>query len=82
MRKFLEEGHHISLVTDRYGTVTGLVTLEDILETVVGVEIMDESDKVADLQELARKLWRTRASKKGLDADAVVMVSDETATES
>jgi len=69
MRRFLKEGHHFSLVTDSYGTVTGLLTLEDILETVVGVEIMDESDKVADLQALARKLWRERMHKKGVNAE-------------
>lgn len=67
MRSFLNDGHHFSLVTDKYGTVTGLLTLEDILETVVGVEIMDESDEVADLQALARQLWKDRAIKKGLD---------------
>jgi magnesium and cobalt exporter, CNNM family len=78
MRTFLDEGHHFGLVTDRFGTVTGLVTLEDILETVVGVEIMDESDKVADLQEVARKLWRGRARKKGLDAKELDAVSLDT----
>jgi magnesium and cobalt exporter, CNNM family len=66
MRSFLKEGHHITLVTDKFGTVTGLLTLEDILETVVGVEIMDESDQVADLQELARQLWKSRAERMGI----------------
>lgn len=70
MRTFLDEGYHFSLVTDSFGTVTGLLTLEDILETVVGVEIMDESDEVADLQALARQLWRDRATKKGLNPEA------------
>lgn len=71
MRLFLKEGHHITLVTDNFGTVTGLLTLEDIVETVIGVEIMDESDQVADLQELARDLWKRRANKMGIDPDAV-----------
>lgn len=78
MRTFLKNGHHITLVTDRFGTVTGLLTLEDILETVVGVEIMDESDQVADLQELARELWRTRAERMGLDAEDLPVEMDET----
>ena len=76
MRKFLDEGHHFALVTDRFGTVTGLVTLEDILETVVGVEIMDESDEVADLQEVARKLWRERAQKKGVGSEELAAMSE------
>ena len=77
MRSFLNEGHQFGLVTDRFGTVTGLVTLEDILETVVGVEIMDETDEVADLQEVARKLWRKRAQKKGLDSKDLEAVQVE-----
>lgn len=71
MKNFLDQSHHFSLVTDQFGTVTGLLTLEDILETVVGVEILDETDQVADLQALARQLWRERASKVGLDTEAL-----------
>ena len=69
MRRFLKQGHHFGLVTDRYGTIVGLLTLEDILETVIGVEIMDESDRVPDLQALARRLWRERRKKKGLQPE-------------
>ncbi|MGB5553292.1 MAG: hemolysin family protein [Flavobacteriaceae bacterium] len=57
---------HIALVIDEYGSVSGLVTMEDVIETLLGLEIMDESDNVADLQELARKNWETRAKRSGV----------------
>ncbi len=57
---------HISLVVDEYGTVSGLVTMEDVIETLLGQEIMDESDNVEDLQLLARKNWENRAKRLGI----------------
>ena len=42
------------IVKDEFGGTTGLVTLEDCIETLLGVEIMDESDKVADMRKLAK----------------------------
>lgn len=70
-RRMLEKGHHMNLVQNEFGTIVGLVTLEDVLETVVGVEIVDEHDKVADMQLLARRLWRKRATRMGIDAGDV-----------
>ena len=58
--------NHIAIVTDNYGSVVGLVSMEDLFETLLGFEIMDESDNVEDLQRLARKQWEARAKKQGL----------------
>ncbi|OYX24667.1 MAG: hemolysin [Flavobacteriales bacterium 32-35-8] len=58
--------NHMALVVDEYGSVNGIVTMEDVIETLLGFEIMDESDNIADLQHLARKSWETRAKRLGI----------------
>lgn len=62
----IEKREHVALVVDEYGSVSGLVTQEDVIETLLGFEIMDESDNIADLQSLARKKWEKRAKDLGL----------------
>lgn len=64
--ELIKQREHIALVVDEYGTVSGLVTQEDVIETLLGLEIMDESDNVADLQNLARKSWEERAKRLGI----------------
>ncbi len=60
---------HIVLVVDEYGDMQGVLTLEDIFETLLGLEIVDESDATVDMQKLARSRWRRRARKMGLKID-------------
>ncbi|GGZ75153.1 CNNM domain-containing protein [Algibacter mikhailovii] len=64
--KLIESKNHMALVVDEYGSVSGLLTMEDVIETLLGLEIMDESDKVSDLQLQARKNWESRAKKLGI----------------
>ena len=68
--RLIAERHHIMLVTNEFGTSVGLVTLEDIIETIFGIEILDESDHHPDLQHHARNLWHERAKKMGIDIEA------------
>jgi len=62
LTSFLKQRKHIAVVVDEYGGVAGLVTLEDLIETLLGNEIVDETDVVVDLQEKARQLNRQRVS--------------------
>jgi CBS domain containing-hemolysin-like protein len=57
---------HIALVLDDYGSAQGLATMEDVIETMLGLEIMDESDNVEDMQMLARKNWEKRSKSLGI----------------
>lgn len=66
METLLEQRQHIALVVGEYGETKGLVTLEDVVETLLGVEIVDEGDKVDDMQKLARQLWKKRAERMGI----------------
>ncbi len=66
LEEFLREHTHIILVVTEYGSVVGIITLEDVLETLLGLEIVDEKDKTRDMQELARRHWRRQAARLGV----------------
>ena len=57
---FFEKRQHLFVVVDEYGSVTGVISMEDVLEEIVGEEIIDESDRTKDMRELARR--RTSAN--------------------
>ena len=67
--QFLQARSHMILVVDGYGSTEGILTLEDVLETLLGLEFVDEGDKDVDMQKLARNLWRRRAKAMGIVID-------------
>ncbi|MFB6231281.1 MAG: CNNM domain-containing protein [Salinibacter sp.] len=66
LERLLDRLEHIALVVDEYGGVAGVVTMEDVVETLLGLEIVDEADSVEDMQALARKQWFQRARELGM----------------
>jgi CBS domain containing-hemolysin-like protein len=60
---FIQQSEHIAAVTDDYGGMAGLVTMEDVVETLLGAEIVDETDVTADLQAMAKEQWSNRYKK-------------------
>ncbi len=67
--RFIETREHIALVLDNFGGKAGIVTMEDVIETLLGIEIVDELDDTEDMQVLARKRWKERAEHLGLLKD-------------
>ena len=69
MQKMVDERVPISLIISEYGDSLGIATMEDLVETMLGIEIVDESDSHVDMQERARQLWEIRAKAAGIDLD-------------
>ncbi len=73
----LDRLEHIALAVDEYGGVAGVVTMEDVVETLLGLEIVDEADSAEDMQLLARRQWLARARRLGIVPPQIDESEDE-----
>ncbi len=79
--RLMKKREHIALVVDSFGGMAGIATMEDVIETMLGLEIVDESDRNEDMQLLARKNWQQRAKRLGLIEERPASVEDKTLVE-
>lgn len=62
--EMIRKKEHISVIIDEYGCMRGIITLEDIIETMLGLEIVDEKDTIIDMRKFARDLWESKQASK------------------
>ena len=67
----LKNRHHITVIVNEHGGTEGLVSLEDLIESIIGMEIVDETDRVENMRILARKRWVKRAKKMGIKDSSI-----------
>lgn len=73
LNRLLEKNEHIALVVGDFGGTAGIVTQEDVIETLLGLEIVDESDDTTDMQAVARKIRENRAKRGGIEVNSDVI---------
>ena len=71
LEKLLDNREHILLVVDDHGGMEGVVTLEDVVETLIGIEIVDEVDRHVDMRKVAREKWGNRMKTHGVDVSEI-----------
>ena len=79
--KLLGKKEHISVIIDEYGCFRGIVTMEDVIETMLGTEIVDEKDKVTDMQEFAREKWQEQQEQQNLEEQKAEEQTEKSAEE-
>ena len=79
--QLIDAKQHLAVVVGEYGGTSGIATMEDVIETMLGLEIVDEADRERDMQAVARARWRERAEKLGLDHEAAVSADAARLTE-
>ena len=64
--QLLDHRIYIAFLVSEYGSIEGMVTMEDVVETLLGIEIVDETDTTVDMQAMARQQWEKRARSLGI----------------
>jgi len=64
--QLLDHRTYIAFLVSEYGSIEGMVTMEDVVETLLGIEIIDETDVTVDMQAMARQQWKKRARSLGI----------------